>query len=39
MKRLSGWGLIEETTMEIPNNLKFKCEELIKLLVTIIKNS
>ena len=31
--------LIEETTMEIPNNLKFKCEELIKLLVTIIKNS
>ena len=31
--------IIEETTMEIPNNLKFKCEELIKLLVTIIKNS
>ncbi len=31
--------IIEETTMEIPNNLKVKCEELIKLLVTIIKNS
>lgn len=31
--------LIEETIMEIPNQLKSKCEELIKLLVTIIKNS
>ena len=31
--------IIEETTMEIPNNLKIKCEELIKLLVSIIKNS
>ena len=31
--------IIEETTMEIPNDLKAKCEELIKLLVTIIKNS
>lgn len=31
--------LIEETTMEIPNQLKERCEELIKILVTIIKNS
>lgn len=31
--------IIEETTMEIPNNLKERCEELIKLLVSIIKNS
>lgn len=31
--------LIEETTVEIPDDLKNKCEELIKLLVTIIKNS
>ena len=31
--------IIEETTMEIPDNLRVKCEELIKLLVTIIKNS
>jgi len=31
--------IIETTTMEIPNNLKAKCEELIRLLVTIIKNS
>ncbi|MEW7279355.1 four helix bundle protein [Aquimarina sp. 2201CG1-2-11] len=31
--------LIEETTMEIPNKLSEKCEELIKLLVSIIKNS
>ncbi len=31
--------IIEETTIEIPNQLKSKCEELIKLLVTIIKNS
>ncbi len=31
--------IIEETTMKIPNKLKFKCEELIKLLVTIIKNT
>ena len=31
--------IIEETTVEIPNDLKLKCEELIKLLVTIIKNS
>ncbi|MEO1009827.1 MAG: four helix bundle protein [Bacteroidota bacterium] len=31
--------VIEETTMEIPNQLKERCEELIKLLVTIIKNS
>lgn len=31
--------IIEQTTMKIPNDLKIKCEELIKLLVTIIKNS
>ncbi|MGB5820131.1 MAG: four helix bundle protein [Saonia sp.] len=31
--------IIEATTMEIPNELKSKCEELMKLLVTIIKNS
>jgi four helix bundle protein len=31
--------IIVTTTMEIPNNLKMKCEELIKILVTIIKNS
>ena len=31
--------LIEETTLEIPNQLKERCEELIKILVTIIKNS
>lgn len=31
--------IVEETTMEIPNRLKSKCIELIKLLVTIIKNS
>lgn len=31
--------IIEETTMKVPNDLKAKCEELIKLLVTIIKNS
>ncbi|MFD2563604.1 four helix bundle protein [Aquimarina rubra] len=31
--------VIEETTMEIPNDLNKKCEELIKLLVSIIKNS
>jgi four helix bundle protein len=31
--------IIEETTIKIPNDLKLKCEELIKLLVTIIKNS
>ena len=31
--------IIEETTMKIPNELKAKCEELVKLLVTIIKNS
>lgn len=37
---VSYWlDIIEETTMEIPNELKSKCEELIKLLVTIIKNS
>lgn len=31
--------IIEETIMEIPNELKSKCDELIRLLVTIIKNS
>ncbi len=31
--------LIEATTMEIPNNLKVKCDELIRILVSIIKNS
>ncbi|MBD0850563.1 four helix bundle protein [Maribacter arenosus] len=31
--------IIEETIIEIPSQLKFKCEELIKMLVTIIKNS
>ncbi|HET8838631.1 MAG TPA: four helix bundle protein [Flavobacteriaceae bacterium] len=31
--------IIETTTMEIPNDLLNKCEELIKLLVSIIKNS
>ena len=31
--------LIEATTMEIPNNLKGKCDELIRILVSIIKNS
>ena len=31
--------IIEETTMPIPNNLKSKCEQLIKLLVTKKKNS
>ena len=31
--------VIEATTMEIPNNLKAKCDELIRILVSIIKNS
>ena len=31
--------LIEATTREVPNDLTSKCEELIKLLVSIIKNS
>ena len=31
--------VIEETTMDIPNQLKERCEELIKLLVAILKNS
>ncbi len=31
--------IVEETTMEIPNDLQERCEELIKLLVSIIKNS
>jgi four helix bundle protein len=31
--------MIEETTMEVPNDLKSKCDELIRLLVSIIKNS
>lgn len=31
--------IIEETVMEIPNNLKTKCEELLKILATIIKNT
>lgn len=31
--------ILEETTTEIHNDLQEKCEELIKLLVSIIKNS
>lgn len=31
--------VIEKTTMEIPNDLKKKCDELIRILVSIIKNS
>ncbi|UJH69011.1 four helix bundle protein [Allomuricauda sp. SCSIO 65647] len=31
--------VIEETTMHIPDQLKERCEELIKLLVAILKNS
>lgn len=31
--------IIEATTFKIPNNLQDKCQELIKLLVAIIKNS
>ena len=31
--------IIEETTIKVPNDLHNKCEELIKLLVSIIKNS
>ncbi len=31
--------LIEATTMQVPNNLKEKCDELIRILVSIIKNS
>ena len=31
--------IVEETTTKIPNDLKAKCEELIKLLVSIIKNT
>lgn len=31
--------LVEATTIEIPNNLKEKCDELIRILVSIIKNS
>jgi four helix bundle protein len=31
--------ILEETTMQVPNELKTKCQVLIKLLVTIIKNS
>ncbi len=31
--------LLEATTKNVPNDLQFKCDELIKLLVTIIKNS
>jgi len=31
--------IIEETIMEIPNDLKLKCDELIRLLVSILKNS
>jgi len=31
--------VLEETTTNIPNDLQKKCEELIKLLVSIIKNS
>ena len=32
-------SIVEETTMEVPNDLKAKCEELIKLLVSIIKST
>ncbi len=31
--------IIAETTTEIPNNLSERCDELIRLLVSIIKNS
>ncbi len=31
--------IIEETTTEIPNSLSERCDELIRLLVSIIKNS
>jgi len=31
--------VLEETITKIPNDLQKKCEELIKLLVSIIKNS
>ncbi|WP_231555188.1 four helix bundle protein [Cellulophaga sp. Hel_I_12] len=31
--------IIEETTMEIPNQLQLKYEELTKIVVSIIKNS
>ncbi|MBP2833316.1 four helix bundle protein [Aquimarina sp. U1-2] len=31
--------IVEETTMEVPNQLIERCDELIRLLVSIIKNS
>lgn len=31
--------VIEATTLKIPNDLKSKCDELIRILVSIIKNS
>ena len=31
--------LVEATIMEVPNDLKKKCDEIIRILVSIIKNS